>query len=268
MNLLDELREYAEGEEPRSGGDQAQIDGAVESAALRPGFPLRTVATAAAAVGSAALIYALWPSSPTAPQTAAPSSAVAGSAEPEVVIEQTPPPRSDRIVAPGPELEPKPEPEAESEQASEELDDAKTSAPTRAKQVPTLNALLERAQAQRAAREHSQARATYRLAIRSYPNDNAAKRAWVALGDLELNRLDNAKAALKSYDRYIASGADPVLIQEAGYGRIRALRRLGRGEKESTAISEFMSQHPRSPYQAALERRQRELDTPLADPTL
>lgn len=278
MSLFDELRDYAEGEEPRGSGDQGQIDAALESAALRPALPLRTVGVAAAAaVGSAALIYALWPSNPSSTRGQAPPTAAAESTGSQPIDAALAPDgatlRDGVDVVPVVEADPAPEPAPPTEpdsgvEASPETPKLADPAAPAEKSTPPLNALLERAQAQRAAREHTRARATYRLAIRSYPKEKAAKRALVALGDLELNRLDDSKAALRSYERYIAHGADPVLIQEARYGRIRALRRLGRDGKEREAIEDFSSKHPRSPYQKALKRRLQELDTPLADPTL
>lgn len=267
MNLFDELRDYAEGEEPRGQGDDALLDAVLDGAGLAPpasatastGLSARTVAVAAAGVvGTAALVYALWPSGSPAPVPAATPVIVEASTGAELSGE----PEASREPA---VVDEQPEP------SELVLDDEPAAArqPDKAvKSTPPLNALLERAQAQRKAGEHARARATYRLAIRSYPKEKSAKRALVALGDLELNRLGKPKAALASFERYIARGADPVLIQEAAYGRIRALRRLGRGEREQAAIEEFLSEYPRSPYQAALEKRMQELATPLVDPTL
>lgn len=267
MNLFDELRDYAEGEEPRGQGDDALLDAVLDGAGLAPpvsatasaGLSTRAAAAAVAGVvGTAALVYALWPSGSPAPTPPATPAVVEVATEAELPDEPSPSEEPAVVDAP-------PEPTAPP------LDEDPGAAPQPepvAKSTPPLNTLLERAQAHRKAGEHARARATYRLAIRSYPKEKAAKRALVALGDLELNRLGNAKAALASFERYIAKGADPVLIQEAAYGRIRALRRLGRDDREQTAIEEFLAEYPRSPYQAALKKRMQELDTPLVDPTL
>lgn len=265
MSLLDQLREYSEGEEPASASDAALIDGALEQALVTPSagaHPAVVVGGVAAVVVVAAVL--LWPSAPdpspappvaaAAPDAPSPASAPASpqaAGEPER-------PRASVVEPPVPDTSrkpPSPEPAAPEN----------TRVPEKR---ASLNDLLERAQARRAAGAHSEAAQFYRRAIRSYPKVPAARRALVTLAELELTQLGRPAAALKTFERYLQHGKDPVLVQEAGYGRLRTLRKLGRSQAEAEAIASFLAAHPKSPYRNALQERQKKLVTPSVPPGL
>ena len=78
------------------------------------------------------------------------------------------------------------------------------------------------------------------------------------MGRLQLRR-GNAKAALAHFDAYLAASAGG-LVEEARYGRIRALRRLGRTAQERGSIDAFLAEHPGSVYAPRLRKRVQELE--------
>ncbi len=260
MSLLDELRDYSEGEEPVDAADAALIEGALVGAELAPPPAVHPAVVVTGAVVVAAVAAALlWPSQDE--PRSAPSAPAVLEQEP-VAPPQTAPPRPESPQPTKPEVEPPP-PDTSSEAPPQHSDAVAEPARPPAKRA-SLNELLERAQASRAAGEHSEAAQIYRRAVRSYPKVPAARRALVTLAELELTQLGRPGAALKTFDRYLEQGKDPVLVQEAGYGRLRALRKLGREDAEAKAISSFLAAHPKSPYRKALEERQKKLVTPSA----
>jgi predicted TPR repeat methyltransferase len=97
---------------------------------------------------------------------------------------------------------------------------------------------------------------TYRELIRLHPRSSAARTVLVSLGQVELAK--RPAAALRSFDRYLEGGKG-VLREEASYGRIRALRRLGRREAERAGIERHLIDHPNGMYVAQLRSRLTEL---------
>jgi len=109
------------------------------------------------------------------------------------------------------------------------------------KTVPTAAALLERARTQMRAGQRSRTAQTYRELVQTHPRSPEAHAIRVALGDLELE-LGHARAALRSYDRYLADGGG-ALDREARFGRIRAFARLDDRGGERAAIEAFLARH-------------------------
>lgn len=93
---------------------------------------------------------------------------------------------------------------------------------------------------------------------RRYPGSPEAHAVLVRLGDLQLQRLGQAKQALASFELYLQKGGR--LVSEARHGRIRALRKLGRAGAERAAIQEYLREHPKSLKATALRRRLAELN--------
>jgi len=122
--------------------------------------------------------------------------------------------------------------------------------------VPEVRELLERALAQRTAGQVDAAARTYRELIRLHPRSSAARTALVSLGQLEL--AGNPAAALRSFERYLGGGKG-VLREEASYGRVRALRSLGRKDAERRAIESYLIDHPDGMYAAQVRSRLTEL---------
>lgn len=117
-----------------------------------------------------------------------------------------------------------------------------------------LGDLLRHALELRAERRFAEAATVYRKLIAQQPRSAEARTALVSLGDLQLARLSDAASALKSFDAYLASG-DRVLEQEAQYGRIRALRALGRGAEEQLAIERLLSSYPAGVHAEPMRQR-------------
>ncbi len=117
---------------------------------------------------------------------------------------------------------------------------------------PSAEVLIARAHKRRSEGKRKQAAQAYRQILRAYPKRAEARVAAVSLGDLEL-QLGRGRAALEAYERYLAKPGP--LTEEARLGRIRALRALGRRERERAAIEAFLSAHAKSWEAAALRKR-------------
>jgi TolA-binding protein len=116
---------------------------------------------------------------------------------------------------------------------------------------PTADELLAAAQQALAEGESTTAIERYQTLIAEYPDSNAAQIGSVSLGRLLL-RQGRASEALAAFDRYLATDAK-TLIEEARYGRIRALRELGRSAEVDQAIDDFLAAHPGSIHRERLE---------------
>lgn len=130
-------------------------------------------------------------------------------------------------------------------------------APTRRTPTPRASAslaaeLLQRARALRADGRYREAHTAYQRLLREHGASAEARVALVSLGDLQLSQLGDAGGALRSFEGYLRRGG--ALSQEASYGRIRALRRLGRLSEARTAASAFVSAYPNSVQAATLRK--------------
>ncbi|MFH2011064.1 MAG: FecR domain-containing protein [bacterium] len=121
-------------------------------------------------------------------------------------------------------------------------------APTSSPAPPAVTAreLLERAQKRRAARDWAGATKAYQELIRRFPASTEGRAALVSVGIILLGPLGNASAALGYFDRYLAVTRSGDLAQEAGYGRARAFRKLGRRAAEITALRDFLRRYPQA----------------------
>ncbi len=113
--------------------------------------------------------------------------------------------------------------------------------------------LLREAQAKRSAGDTPGAAKAYRELIAGEPRSAEAHLALVSLANLELHDLRRPSRALALYERYLARGG--ALAQEAKWGRVRALRALGRVQAEKGAIERFLAEHPRGAYVRELRER-------------
>jgi len=120
--------------------------------------------------------------------------------------------------------------------------------------------LLRETRRLRAARKWRAAAAAYRRLLRDHPRSAAAAAARVALGALYLDKLGKPGAALKLFDGYLARRRSGPLAQEAAYGRIRALRRLGRRAEELRAARRFLREHRGALQAPRVRRRLRALE--------
>jgi tetratricopeptide (TPR) repeat protein len=114
--------------------------------------------------------------------------------------------------------------------------------------------LLGRARALRAQGAFRESADTYRAAYAADPHGVEGRTALVALGGLLLSELNDPSGALAAFDNYL-SERKGALMQEAEFGRIRALRALGRFESEKAAIQQFLVAHPEGPDAQVLRHR-------------
>jgi hypothetical protein len=114
--------------------------------------------------------------------------------------------------------------------------------------------LLGRARTLRSQGAFREAADAYRAAYASDPHGAEGRTALVALGGLLLSELNDPAGALNAFDGYLSEHKGG-LAQEAEFGRIRALRALGRFESEKAAIQSFLVAHPEGPDAQVLRRR-------------
>jgi tetratricopeptide (TPR) repeat protein len=105
----------------------------------------------------------------------------------------------------------------------------------------------------RARGQFQRAADVYRKLYETSPGSAAGGTALVSLGELSLAPLNDPRAALAAFDAYLSIGG--ALSQEAAFGRIRALRALGRTADERTAIERFVARYPKVPQSRILRER-------------
>lgn len=125
--------------------------------------------------------------------------------------------------------------------------------------APTAKTLAQRARQQRNRRDWKGAVKTFADLIRRYPGSGWARTARVSLGLILLDRLGNARGALAQFSAYLAANRVGALAQEASYGRLRALRRLGRRAAEIRELRAFGRLYPRAIQVTNVRRRLRQL---------
>lgn len=112
--------------------------------------------------------------------------------------------------------------------------------------VPSITALLREVRTRRLRKDWRGVARTYRRLIRFYPGSREARTCLVPLGEMQLTYLNQARAALRSFDNYLRGTSRGALAREAFWGRIRALRRLGRKSEEIASLRRFLRTYPRS----------------------
>lgn len=116
----------------------------------------------------------------------------------------------------------------------------------------TAAELLSRARELRAGGRYKDANGVYQRLIREHASSAEARVALVSLGDLQLSQLGDAGAALRSFEAYLRVGG--ALRQEASYGRVKALRRLGRSSEARGAADAFVNAYPNSVQAGTLRK--------------
>jgi tetratricopeptide (TPR) repeat protein len=86
------------------------------------------------------------------------------------------------------------------------------------------------------------AEAAYRAAYAAAPGTTEGKKALVLLGELLLSDFGDPGGALAVFDRYLGHGGRD-LARQAAYGRIRALRVLGRESEARAAARSFLGRY-------------------------
>ena len=157
------------------------------------------------------------------------------------------PARVRRVEAPTPardDVPPTPEPPPP-DATPEPLERAKSSSPRHGTKVSAAE-LFATANAARRDHETSAAVRAYRELLRGHPQSPEAKVARVALGRLLLDRVGDARGALRELDAYLADREHGSLREDALIGRALALGRLGRSREERDAWSRLLEEFPRS----------------------
>lgn len=151
---------------------------------------------------------------------------------------------------------PTPAPTASTEAPTQPPPAASSIEPTR--KPPSAAEMLKTARTLRAAGNANGAAEAYRALMATHPKSAEARAALLSLAELQLGALGDPAGALRSYDAYLRSGGG--LSQEAQYGRIQALGRLGRSAEERAAIAEFVKAYPNSVQARTLEGRLKKAD--------
>ncbi|MDY0001964.1 MAG: FecR domain-containing protein, partial [Polyangia bacterium] len=109
---------------------------------------------------------------------------------------------------------------------------------------PEAQALLLEARQRRTARDWRGAVKAYSALLRHHGGSAEAPAARVALGLLLLEKKGDAHGALALFDAYLALTRRGPLAQEAAYGRVRALQRVGRKAEKRAALKDFLHYYP------------------------
>jgi tetratricopeptide (TPR) repeat protein len=125
--------------------------------------------------------------------------------------------------------------------------------------APSAGRDFDLANAARRSGQHGAAAEQYRALIAQYPGSAEARASLVALGTMLLDDGD-AAGALRSFDRYLASGGG--LAEDVMVGRAVALRKLGRSTEEQRAWMDLLRLYPASVHTDRARRRLAELGAP------
>lgn len=257
----DELDFYASlAEHATQGGAPTSDDDALIEAALAAvpvatsthPVPRLALVTAAVVVAAVTLLWASWPE-----QTllrgvehswASEAQDVLGAVARRLAQAEAPPTTSQPVrdvedpPPPVPEFAEEPERAAPAVQARR--------APSR----PRADAatLVATARAARGDGRLADAEQSYGELLRRFPKSAEARAGRVALAQIKLGR-GKAKAALRLFSA-AAKGGGP-LAEEAAWGRIQALHRLGRKDALHKAVDGFVRDYPSSVYRARAQGR-------------
>lgn len=119
--------------------------------------------------------------------------------------------------------------------------------------------LLIKAQKASGSGDYKKAVRAYTSLVRRYPKRPEAAPALVSMGRLLLGPVGRPKAALQAFEKYLSSRSGGGLAQEASYGRLRALRALGKKRKERVALERFLKRFPGAVQRVYVEKRLQEL---------
>ena len=129
----------------------------------------------------------------------------------------------------------------------------------RAEPIRSASERLAEARQLRMREEWQAAAQEYQALVRAFPDGPEAGAALVALGQIQLEYLIRPDDALASFGAYLAQWPQGSLAVEAAYGRLSALRALGREADEQRALQAFLERYPRSVQARMVRQRLREL---------
>ena len=87
-----------------------------------------------------------------------------------------------------------------------------------------------------------------------------AKTSLISLGNIQLDHLNQPGKALLAFNKYLGTTTKGTLAQEAAWGRIRALGKLGRTADEIDALKVFLINYPSSVQARMARSRLRDLE--------
>ena len=108
------------------------------------------------------------------------------------------------------------------------------------------------AQVLRARGAYDECAQVYRRLWSEFPGSEESKVSMISLGELELGKRNHPAAALEAFGAYLRLGGP--LDREARYGRIRALRAVGRDGEADAESATFLRDYPTSIQSATLRR--------------
>ncbi|MGM0597463.1 MAG: FecR domain-containing protein [Myxococcota bacterium] len=122
------------------------------------------------------------------------------------------------------------------------------------------------AAARKFARENKwrQAAAQYRHILKSFPASSLRYTVMIELGEIELDRLGHPDRAKTYFQLYINTRKGGALLQEARWGKIRALGRLGKRKEEIGALKTFIADYPSSYQYKKARHRLKEIQPPVS----
>lgn len=122
--------------------------------------------------------------------------------------------------------------------------------------------VLARAEEARAARRFSDALRLYEELATRFPGSREEIVARVLHGQLLLDELHDPPAALRWFERYLASEPSGSLAEEARLGRAQALQVRGSPHDERAAWQDLLAKHPASVHADAARARLEALRSP------
>ncbi|MGH1342401.1 MAG: tetratricopeptide repeat protein [Nannocystales bacterium] len=260
LDFYASLAEHAMREAPPTSNDEALIEAAlleVPAAPAATSGPRIGLVAAVVALAAVGLLWVGWPAwTPLRSSERSWTSEaqdVLGELRRQLETAETLDSRSDPK-PPEVEASPEPEPEPEPEPALEVEAEA---APTPAKRSrprpgPDAATLVATARAARGKGQLAEAERSYGELLRRFPKSAEARAGRVALAQIKLGR-GKTKAALRLFTA--AAGGGGPLAEEAAWGRIQALDRLGRKDGLRKAVEAFVQDYPTSVYRARAQGR-------------
>jgi TolA-binding protein len=149
-------------------------------------------------------------------------------------------------VVEAPKLERKPAVAPTEEIAITETDDAPRKSKPRATPGKSAGQMLSEARQLANKGKLGDAVTAYGSLRRVHPGSPESHAANVSIGQLQLRR-GKASAALEAFDRYLQRGGGG-LGEEARWGRVEALQRMGKKSARDKAIDKLLAAHPHSVY--------------------
>lgn len=113
-------------------------------------------------------------------------------------------------------------------------------------------ALFSRANSERRSGKLTEASASYQALVARFPESSEAQVARISLGNLLLAQGAHARA-LAQFDGHLRRGGQ--LVEEALYGKARALRALGRSAEEHEVWRTLATRYPNSIYARSARER-------------